>query len=281
LIIDGKIEAEKIIEFVKLNIEKIGESLCLAAILIGNDEPSRIYVRNKFRACQRAGIISKLCRLPEDVTQKKVLELIKDLNNDPEVTGILLQLPLPSHLDKRKIIDYISPEKDVDVFTSVNFAKSALGISDLIPCTPAGIIHLIKVTKTKISGSNCTVVGRSEIVGKPLALALLNENATVTVCHSKTQNLTKHCLSADILVSAVGKPKFILKNMVKPGAVVIDVGMNRMNGSLCGDADFDEVSKIASYITPVPGGVGPMTVAFSMKNTLSLFKKQHQIKSLK
>lgn len=241
----------------------------LAVILVGNDPASQIYVRNKQKACEEVGFHAFEYKLSENSTQEQLLDLIGVLNKDNKVHGILVQLPLPDHIDPQTVINTISPEKDVDAFHPINVGKIMIGDYDFLPCTPAGVMELIDSTGVEISGKNCVVVGRSNIVGKPMAMLLLHRNATVTICHSKTKNLPKICADADILVSAVGRAHFIKGNMVKEGAMVIDVGMNHdENGKLCGDVEFDEVEPKASYITPVPGGVGPMTITMLMQNTL-------------
>ncbi len=241
----------------------------LAVILVGNDPASQIYVRNKQKACEEVGFHAFEYRLNENSTQEQLLDLIGVLNKDNKVHGILVQLPLPDHIDPQTVINTISPEKDVDAFHPINVGKIMLGDYEFLPCTPAGVMELIDSTGVEISGKNCVVVGRSNIVGKPMAMLLLHRNATVTICHSRTKNLAEVCAGADILVSAVGKAHFITTDMVKEGAMVIDVGMNHdENGKLCGDVEFSTVEPKASYITPVPGGVGPMTITMLMKNTL-------------
>ena len=241
----------------------------LAVILVGNDPASQIYVRNKQKACEEVGFHAFEYRLNENSTQEQLLDLIGVLNKDNKVHGILVQLPLPDHIDPQTVINTISPEKDVDAFHPINVGKIMLGDYEFLPCTPAGVMELIDSTGVEISGKNCVVVGRSNIVGKPMAMLLLHRNATVTICHSRTKNLAEVCAGADILVSAVGKAHFIPADMVKEGAMVIDVGMNHdENGKLCGDVEFSTVEPKASYITPVPGGVGPMTITMLMKNTL-------------
>ena len=241
----------------------------LAVILVGNDPASQIYVRNKQKACEEVGFHAFEYRLNENSTQEELLDLIGVLNKDNKVHGILVQLPLPDHIDPQTVINTISPEKDVDAFHPINVGKIMLGDYEFLPCTPAGVMELIDSTGVEISGKNCVVVGRSNIVGKPMAMLLLHRNATVTICHSRTKNLAEICAGADILVSAVGKAHFITADMVKEGAMVIDVGMNHdENGKLCGDVEFSTVEPKASYITPVPGGVGPMTITMLMKNTL-------------
>lgn len=241
----------------------------LAVILVGNDPASQIYVRNKQKTCEEVGFHAFEYRLNENSTQEQLLDLIGVLNKDNKVHGILVQLPLPDHIDPQTVINTISPEKDVDAFHPINVGKIMLGDYEFLPCTPAGVMELIDSTGVEISGKNCVVVGRSNIVGKPMAMLLLHRNATVTICHSRTKNLAEVCAGADILVSAVGKAHFITADMVKEGAMVIDVGMNHdENGKLCGDVEFSTVEPKASYITPVPGGVGPMTITMLMKNTL-------------
>lgn len=241
----------------------------LAVILVGNDPASQIYVRNKQKACEEVGFHAFEYRLNENSTQEQLLDLIGVLNKDNKVHGILVQLPLPDHIDPQTVINTISPEKDVDAFHPINVGKIMLGDYEFLPCTPAGVMELINSTGVEISGKNCVVVGRSNIVGKPMAMLLLHRNATVTICHSRTKNLAEVCAGADILISAVGKAHFITADMVKEGAMVIDVGMNHdENGKLCGDVEFSTVEPKASYITPVPGGVGPMTITMLMKNTL-------------
>lgn len=271
-IIDGKAVSERIKSEVKAEAEALkaqGVSCGLAVILVGEDPASRIYVNNKKKACEACGIYSEEYKLPAETSQEELLKLITTLNESNHIDGILVQLPLPSHIDEKAVIAAIDPVKDVDAFSEVNVGKIMIGNYSFLPCTPAGVIELIKSTGTDISSKNCVVIGRSNIVGKPMAMLLLHNNGTVTVCHSKTKNLQEVCSRADILVAAIGKAKFVTADMVKEGAVVIDVGMNRdENGKLCGDVDFDAVKEKASYITPVPGGVGPMTIAMLMRNTL-------------
>lgn len=251
-----------------------GRKPCLAVIIVGSDPASKIYVGNKKKACEYCGMTSLEYALDENTTQEELLSLIEKLNNDAEVDGILCQLPLPRHINEDKVINAISPLKDVDGFHPVNVGALVTGTAGFIPCTPAGIIELIKSTGTDISGKHCVVIGRSNIVGKPAALLMLRENATVTVCHSRTKDLAGTVASADIIIAAVGKSGFVTADMVKPGAVVIDVGINRLpDGKICGDVDFEAVSEKASAITPVPGGVGPMTIAMLMKNTLEAYKR--------
>lgn len=236
---------------------------------MGNDSASRVYVNNKKKACEACNIYSEEYALDEDTTEDELLCLIDSLNKRNDISGILVQLPLPEEINSERVLLAISPKKDVDAFHPYNVGKIMIGDFDFVPCTPAGVTELIKLTGIDVCGKKCVVVGRSNIVGKPQAMLLLHENATVTVCHSRTQNLKEECLRADILVAAVGKPNFITADMIKPGAVVIDVGMNRdENGKLCGDVDFAAAKDVASAITPVPGGVGPMTIAMLMRNTV-------------
>ena len=245
---------------------------------MGNDPASQIYVRNKQKACEEVGFRAFEYRLNENSTQEQLLDLIRVLNKDDKVHGILVQLPLPKHIDEQTVILTIAPEKDVDAFHPMNVGRIMIGNYEFLPCTPAGIMELIDSTGVDLNGANCVVVGRSNIVGKPMAMLLLHRNATVTICHSRTRNLAEVCAGADILVSAVGKPHFIRADMVKDGAVVIDVGMNHdENGKLCGDVEFAEVEPKASYITPVPGGVGPMTITMLLKNTLHAAKLMNHL----
>ena len=270
--IDGKAVAAKIRAQVAQDVEALkARGICpgMAVVLVGDDPASKIYVNNKKKACAETGIYSEEHLLPAETTQEELLALIEKLNADEKIHGILVQSPLPKHLDEKLVVEHIDPRKDVDAFHAYNVGKIMIGDFTFLPCTPAGVIELILSTGVPIEGKNCVVVGRSNIVGKPMAMLLLHNNGTVTICHSRTKNLAEICRGADILVAAVGKPKFITADMVKPGAVVIDVGMDRdENGKLCGDVDFDAVEPIASYITPVPGGVGPMTIAMLMKNAV-------------
>lgn len=270
--IDGKAVAAKIRAQVAQDVEALkARGICpgMAVVLVGDDPASKIYVNNKKKACAETGIYSEEHLLPAETTQEELLALIEKLNADEKIHGILVQSPLPKHLDEKLVVEHIDPRKDVDAFHAYNVGKIMIGDFTFLPCTPAGVIELIRSTGVPIEGKNCVVVGRSNIVGKPMAMLLLHNNGTVTICHSRTRNLAEICRGADILVAAVGKPKFITADMVKPGAVVIDVGMDRdENGKLCGDVDFDAVEPIASYITPVPGGVGPMTIAMLMKNAV-------------
>ena len=274
-IIDGKAVSAAVKEQVRDEIARDGIKAGLAVVIVGNDPASRVYVNNKKKACEFCGITSFEYALPEETSMKQLLELIDALNSDDKVNGILVQLPLPKQLDEKEVIARISPEKDVDAFHEQNVGKIMIGNYSFLPCTPSGCMDLIHSTGVEISGKECVVIGRSNIVGKPMAMLLLHENGTVTICHSRTKNLAEVCRRADILVAAVGKPNFVTADMVKEGAVVIDVGINRLdNGKLCGDVKFDEVSEKAGWITPVPGGVGPMTIATLMKNTLTAAKLQ-------
>ena len=281
IIIDGKLVAQEVKAKVSKKVKELQENGItpgLAVIIIGNNPASRIYVNNKKKACADVSIYSKEYALPDTTSQKELIELISKLNNDDSINGILVQLPLPNHINEKAVIEAIDPLKDVDAFHEINVGKIMIGKYDLLPCTPAGIIELLNSQNIEIEGKHCVVVGRSNIVGKPMAMLLLHRNGTVTICHSKTKNLKKICKNADILIAAVGKAKFITSDMVKKGAVVIDVGMNKdENSKLCGDVDFDNVEKIASYITPVPGGVGPMTIAMLMKNTVTAASLQNRI----
>ncbi len=276
-IIDGKAISAKVKEEVKAEVERDGLNVGLAVVIVGDDPASRVYVNNKKKACEFCGIKSFEYALPEETTEKDLLDLVDTLNADKNVNGILVQLPLPKHLDEKKVIERISPLKDVDAFHEQNVGKIMIGNYAFLPCTPAGCMELIHSTGTTVAGKECVVIGRSNIVGKPMAMLLLHENGTVTVCHSKTKNLAEVCRRADILVAAVGRPNFVTADMVKDGAVVIDVGINRLDtGKLCGDVKFDEVSEKAGYITPVPGGVGPMTIAMLMKNTVTAWRIQNE-----
>jgi len=277
-IIDGKAVSAAVKEDVKKEVEALKESgveVGLAVVIVGNNPASRVYVNNKKKACETCSINSYEYALPEETTEEELLNLVEKLNNDDSVDGILVQLPLPSQIDEHSIIAAISPEKDVDAFHAENVGKIMIGEYNFLPCTPAGVMELIHSTGVTVEGKDCVVIGRSNIVGKPMAMLLLHESGTVTICHSRTKNLADICKRADILVAAVGKADFVTADMVKEGAVVIDVGMNRReDGKLCGDVKYDEVFEKASYITPVPGGVGPMTIAMLMKNTLTAAKRK-------
>ena len=279
-IIDGKVISASVKERVKAEVSKLKEkgiTVGLAVIIVGEDPASKVYVSNKKKACENLGIISEEYALPESTTNEELLALIEELNSKPSINGILCQLPLPSHLDEKLIINSIDPEKDVDAFHPFNVGKIMIGDFDFLPCTPAGVMEMLKYENIEVEGKTCVVIGRSNIVGKPMNMLLLHQNGTVTVCHSKTKNLKEVCKNADILVAAVGRPKFVTEDMVKEGAVVIDVGINRVDGKLCGDVDFENVKNKASAITPVPGGVGPMTIAMLMQNTLTAAKKQNNL----
>lgn len=277
-IIDGKTISAQIKEEMKAEVSALKErgiSVGLAVVLVGEDPASKVYVGNKKKACEALGIDSYEYILPENTSEDELLTLVEKLNADKNVDGILVQLPLPRHLDEKKVINAISPSKDVDAFHPVNVGKIMIGNYTFAPCTPAGIIELIERSGISLEGKSCVVIGRSNIVGKPMSMLLLHKNATVTICHSRTKNLAEVVKCADIVVAAVGRAKFVTADMVKEGAVVIDVGINRMeNGKLCGDVDFEAVAPKCSYITPVPGGVGPMTIAMLMKNTVAAAKSK-------
>lgn len=270
-IISGKEISAKLKNSLKEQVTQLsnnGIKPTLAVIIVGEAPASKVYVRNKKKACEDVGIKSLEFAMPEQTTEPELLSLIDELNSQRDINGILVQLPLPSHLNEKNVIEHINPLKDVDAFHAINVGKIMTGNFEFLPCTPAGIIHLLDASNIEISGKHCVIIGRSNIVGKPLAMLMLYRDATVTICHSKTQSLKEHCRTADILVAAVGRANFVTADMVKPGAVVVDVGINRCaDGKLCGDVDFENVKNIASYITPVPGGVGPMTVAVLMQNT--------------
>lgn len=272
MIIDGKKISTEIKDELKEQVAKLkaeGVEVTLAVVKVGEDPASAVYVRNKEKACEYIGINSKKIEMPEETTEEELLQLVNDLNTDPAINGILVQLPLPKHIDENKILLAIDPMKDVDGFHPVNVGKMVIGEESFLPCTPAGIIEMIKRSGLDIEGKECVIIGRSNIVGKPMAILMLRENATVTVTHSRTKDLPEVCKRADIIVAALGKAKFVTKDFVKEGAIIIDVGMDRdEDGKLCGDVDFDEVEPIASAITPVPGGVGPMTVTMLLVNCL-------------
>ena len=273
VLIDGKLVSAKTRDNIKLKVEELKEkhniTPGLAVIVVGCDPASAVYVRNKHKATLEAGMNSYQIEMPEDTSEEELLEKIEELNGDPAVNGILVQLPLPKHISEKRVIAAISPIKDVDAFHPENVGKIMIGDYDFLPCTPAGIMRMLEFYDISVEGKRCVVLGRSTIVGKPMAHLLLEKNGTVTVCHSKTEGLSEITRSADILVVAIGSPKFVTDDMVKPGAVVIDVGINRNSeGKLVGDVDFESVSEIASYITPVPGGVGPMTITMLLENTL-------------
>lgn len=271
-IISGKVVSAAKREEIKNRVAELnnkGKQVGLAVIIVGNNSASRVYVNNKKKACEDVGINSYEYALPEETTQEELLDLIKELNTNDEVNGILCQLPLPSHIDEQAVINAIDPKKDVDAFHPFNVGHIMIGDYTFLPCTPAGIMEMLRYYNISVSGKKCVVIGRSNIVGKPMAMLLLKENGTVEICHSRTENLKEETLSADILVAAVGKADFVTADMVKDGAVVIDVGMNRNSeGKLCGDVCYAEVEKKASFITPVPGGVGPMTITMLLENTV-------------
>ena len=276
-IIDGKKISAEVKESARLDVLALNEkgiSVGLAVVLVGENPASKVYVANKKKACEALGIDSYEYLLPEDTTREELLSLIDKLNSDDKVDGILVQLPLPRHLDEKEVINAISPAKDVDAFHPVNVGKIMIGDYIFAPCTPQGIIELLERSNIDIEGKNCVVIGRSNIVGKPMSMLLLHKNATVTICHSRTKNLSEVTKGADILIAAVGRANFVTADMVKEGAVVIDVGINRLeNGKLCGDVDFDDVVDRVSAITPVPGGVGPMTIAMLMNNCVETVRK--------
>ena len=277
-IIDGKaisaaVRAEITAETAAF-IKETGVTPGLAVVIVGSDPASQVYVRNKRKACTEVGFYSEAYELPEETSQEELEALVDKLNADPKIHGILVQLPLPRHLDEQRILLRIRPEKDVDAFHPYNVGRIMIGDYHYLPCTPAGVMELLKRSGVDVSGKECVVVGRSNIVGKPMAMLLLQANGTVTICHSRTKNLADTTRRADILVAAIGNPEFFTADMVKEGAVVIDVGMNRRpaDGKLCGDVDYASVEPVASYITPVPGGVGPMTITMLMQNTLRAAK---------
>lgn len=271
-VINGKEFAARLRRQVAEEIKKTGINAGLTVVLVGDDPASHVYVNNKDKAAKEVGIDANTIKLPADTTEADLLKTITQLNNDKNVHGILVQLPLPKHIDESKVINAISPDKDVDGFHVINAGRAATGQKSLVPCTPLGCIIMLKDILGDLTGLNAVVIGRSNIVGKPMANLLLAENCTVTIAHSKTKNLPEVCAQADILVAAVGRPKMVKASWVKKGATVIDVGINRTESGLCGDVDFEEVSKVASHITPVPGGVGPMTIACLLKNTLEAAK---------
>lgn len=279
--IDGKavsaaVRAEVAEETARLKTRGITPGL--AVIIVGDAPASRVYVNNKKKACAEVGFYSEEFALPADTTQEELLALVASLNGRSDINGILCQLPLPNGLSDKAVIEAIAPEKDVDAFHAQNVGHIMIGDYQFLPCTPAGVMELLHRAGVSVQGKRCVVIGRSNIVGKPMAMLLLHENGTVTVCHSRTENLAAVCREADILVAAVGRAKFVTADMVKPGAAVIDVGMNRdENGKLCGDVDYEAVEPIAGYITPVPGGVGPMTIAMLLKNTLMAAKLQNAL----
>ena len=275
-LLDGKMISAELEEKIKLRVKALANKGIipgLTVILVGEDPASQTYVSNKEKACARLGIRSNTIRMPEETTQQELENAILEANADPSVHGILVQLPLPNHLDSDRALSLILPEKDVDGFHDINVGRLARGLECTVACTPKGALYMLKQAGISISGKEAVVVGRSNIVGKPMAMLLLQENATVTICHSRTVNLAEHTRRADILVAAIGKPRFITADMVKEGAVVVDVGINRVDGKLCGDVDFEPVAEKAAWITPVPGGVGKMTIAMLMDNTVAAAEK--------
>lgn len=281
IIIDGKAVSAATREAIKNEVAELkekGVTPGLAVIIVGDDPASRVYVNNKKKACAELGMLSEEYALPAETTNEELLGLINELNGRKDINGILCQLPLPRHLDEKAVINAIAPEKDVDAFHPVNVGGIMTGDYSFLPCTPAGVMQMLKHYDIQTAGKHCVVIGRSNIVGKPMAMLMLHANATVTICHSRTVNLAEECKRADILIAAVGKPKFVTPDMVKEGAVVIDVGMDRdENGKLCGDVDFDAVEPISGAISPVPGGVGPMTISMLMRNTLTAAKLQNNL----
>ena len=275
-IIDGKKISAEIKDELKQEVAAMkaeGKEIALAVIQVGEDPASSVYVRNKKKACEYIGITSVSYEIPEDSTQQELLDLVEKCNKDPKINGILVQLPLPPHMDEDAVIHAIDPKKDVDGFHPVSVGNMVIGNDGFLPCTPAGIIELLKRSGVEIGGKECVVVGRSNIVGKPMSMLLLRENGTVTVCHSRTRNIEEICAEADILIASVGSPRLVTADWVKKGAVVIDVGINRVDGRLCGDVDFETVKDKAAVITPVPKGVGPMTIAMLLENTLESYRK--------
>ena len=280
-IIDGKAISANVKAQVKdetYKLREMGIEVGLAVVIVGDNPASRVYVNNKKKACAEVGFTSYEYALPQETTQEELLELVNKLNNDDKVNGILVQLPLPKQINENAIINAIRPDKDVDAFHPENVGHIMIGDFSFLPCTPAGVMEMLAQTGIETEGKECVVIGRSNIVGKPMAMLLLHKNATVTICHSRTKQLAEVCRKADILVAAVGKANFVTPDMIKEGAVVIDVGMNRLeNGKLCGDVDYNACFDKAGYITPVPGGVGPMTIAMLMKNTLTSAKIKNNI----
>ena len=281
MIIDGKAVSAATREAIKNEVAELkekGVTPGLAVIIVGDDPASRVYVNNKKKACADLGMLSEEYALPAETTNEELLGLINELNGRKDINGILCQLPLPRHLDEKAVINAIAPEKDVDAFHPINVGGIMTGDYSFLPCTPAGVMQMLKHYDIETAGKHCVVIGRSNIVGKPMAMLMLHANATVTICHSRTANLAEECKRADILIAAVGKPKFVTPDMVKEGAVVIDVGMDRdENGKLCGDVNFDAVEPICGAISPVPGGVGPMTISMLMRNTLTAAKLQNNL----
>ncbi len=281
-LIKGPEVAKQIKEGIAKELEelkaKTGEIPGLAVVLVGENPASQAYVNNKEKTSKKLGFYSEVHRIPIETTQEELLSLVDKLNNDDKIQGILVQLPLPEHIEEEAVIIAIAPEKDVDGFHPINVGNLMIGEDCYIPCTPHGVMKMLEWTEQEIKGKNAVIVGRSNIVGKPVALLLLQQNATVTVCHSRTKDLGSICREADILVVAVGRPKMVTGDMVKPGAIVIDVGINRVDDKLVGDVDFESAKEVAGWITPVPGGVGPMTITMLMLNTLEAFKRKHNLK---
>ena len=279
-ILDGKAMSEDLRSGIARRVEKLKEAGIrpgLAVILVGDDPASEIYVRNKGKGCEEVGILSETVRLPAETTQEALEKEIDRLNRDDRIHGILVQLPLPGHLDEEAALARILPEKDVDGFHMINAGRMMSGVKGVVACTPKGALHMIKTTGLDLSGKEAVVIGRSNIVGKPMAMLLLRENCTVTICHSRTKNLAEHTRRADILVAAVGKAGFVTPDMVKPGAIVIDVGINRVDGKVLGDVDFDGVKEVAGWITPVPGGVGKMTITMQLDNTVEAAERKREL----
>ena len=279
IILDGKITSKKIKEDLKKEVDVLKEKGInpkLAVIMVGEDKASKVYVKNKSKSCEQVGVEFEEYLFNENITQEELIKKIEELNNDDTVTGILLQSPIPRHLNEQEAFNAISPQKDVDGFNAINVGNLSLGKDCFISCTPYGIIKMLEEYKIDLEGKHAVIIGRSNIVGKPMVQCLLEKNATVTICHSRTKNLENITKQADILVVAIGKPKFITKEFVKDGAIVIDVGINRLDdGKICGDVDFESVEPITSYITPVPGGVGPMTIAMLMNNVIKAAKNKN------
>ena len=275
-ILDGKLVSKKIQEEIKKEVSELSKKPCLLVILVGDDQASQIYVSSKEKACKRVGMESKTIVLEENISQKELIKLIQKANEDKNINGILVQLPLPNHMNTKAVVGAIDPIKDVDGLHAVNQGKIMLGESGIVPCTPKGVIRLLDEYHVDLTGKNAIVIGRSILVGAPLAQLLLHKNATVTIAHSKTKNLKELCANMDVIISAVGKPKMITEDMVKEGAVIVDVGINRVLGTLVGDVDYLSVAPKTSRITPVPGGVGPMTIACLLENVLECYKLQNE-----
>ena len=275
-ILDGKMVSKKIHEEVKQEVAKLDKKPCLLVILVGDDQASQIYVASKEKACKKVGMLSKTIVLDKNTSQKAVIDIIQKANEDKSITGILVQMPLPDHMNEKAVVDAISPLKDVDGLHAINQGKLMLGEEGIVPATPKGVMRLLSEYHVQLKGKNALVIGRSILVGKPVAHLLLQQNATVTIAHSKTENLKELCLNADVVVCAVGKPKTIIEDMVKEGAVIVDVGINRVLGTLVGDVDYLLVAPKTSRITPVPGGVGPMTIACLLENVLECYRLQNE-----